>query len=350
MKKLSLYMLAFAGLFMTSCGLEDNEFAGLTAVSPDQAVVVPGLSVSPVDPIDLNTIAVSEALDVQVFNIAETALPEGVELSKGEILFADGTLIPTTFEGKVSGQVLSDYVASLFGREKEFRTVTGTAYLYAMMNGAATKINAGEVTLQVMPVAFPQFLYVPGNAQGWSPESAGAVESPYRDGKYSGYIYVNGGFKFTNARNWDEGDYGFDSFEQSAFEADGGNLAANGDAAGVYYVELSLVDMTLKATKINNFNLVGNFNGWNPADDTQQMTFNATDMCYEFTDATVAENGWKFTANNGWDINLGSYDETEPSTVIDNLVANGKNIGVAGTTIKLYPFRNTSEKIYCTVE
>ena len=34
MKKLSLYlMLAFAGLFMTACGPEDNEFAGLkTAV------------------------------------------------------------------------------------------------------------------------------------------------------------------------------------------------------------------------------------------------------------------------------------------------------------------------------
>lgn len=41
MKKLSLYlMLAFAGLFMTACGPEDNEFAGLKTAEAEGAVVV----------------------------------------------------------------------------------------------------------------------------------------------------------------------------------------------------------------------------------------------------------------------------------------------------------------------
>jgi hypothetical protein len=90
-------------------------------------------------------------------------------------------------------------------------------------------------------------------------------------------------------------------------------------------------------------NLVGDFNGWNQADNAQQMTWNATDYCWEITGATVNTNGWKFTANNSWDINLGGK-------TLDNLVANGDNITVAGSTIKLYPTRKTSDNIYCTVE
>ena len=33
-----------------------------------------------------------------------------------------------------------------------------------------------------------------------------------------------------------------------------------------------------------------------------------------------------------------------------DLAANGKNLGAQGRTVKLYPTRKTSEKIYCTVE
>jgi hypothetical protein len=87
---------------------------------------------------------------------------------------------------------------------------------------------------------------------------------------------------------------------------------------------------------------VGDFNSWNQADDAQQMTWNATDFCFEITGAGVTAAGWKFTTNNSWDINLGG--------TIDDLVANGANLSVVGTTIKLYPTRKTSNKIYCTVE
>lgn len=71
--------------------------------------------------------------------------------------------------------------------------------------------------------------------------------------------------------------------------------------------------------------ITGDFNGWNAADDAQQMTWDAENYCYTITGAGVTTNGWKFTAN-------------------------GNNISVAGSTIKLYPTRKTSDKIYCTVE
>lgn len=124
--------------------------------------------------------------------------------------------------------------------------------------------------------------------------------------------------------------------------ADGGDNIKAVAGEGVYYVTLNMGTMTLDAVKINNMNLVGDFNGWNPGDDAQQMTWNATDYCWEIMGAGVTSNGWKFTANNGWDINLG---ETP-----DNLKANGANLSVVGSTIKLYPTRRTSDNIFCIVE
>ena len=170
MKKLSIYlMLAVAGLFMTACGPEDNEFAGLKKAEADAAVVVPGFSASQVGLIDLNTIEVSDAQDVQAFSVSETALPEGVSLSKAEIAFEDGSLLSATTDGKVSGEALSAYVASIYGLRPEARTVTGTVYFYAVQNGAAVKIDAGNVNFQVVPKApvIASAYYLTGTINGW---------------------------------------------------------------------------------------------------------------------------------------------------------------------------------------
>ena len=205
---------------------------------------------------------------------------------------------------------------------------------------------------------FPPYVYFIGATDGWkNAEQKLALVDPA--GIYTGYLYCadpNGWgnkFKFQReAGNWDtqinaegmtfEGDFA------DAGDDDKNFAAANGE--GVYYVTLNLSKKTIKAEKVNNMNLVGSFNGWNQADDNQQMTWDAENYCFVMTGAQVTDAGWKFTINNSWDVNLGSNDTTEPSSVIDDLVANGKNIGVVGSTIKLYPTRKTSDKIYCTVE
>ena len=205
---------------------------------------------------------------------------------------------------------------------------------------------------------FGPFVYFIGATDGWS-KAEQKLALGDGSGIYTGYLYCadpNGWgnkFKFQReAGNWDtqinaegmtfEGDFA------DAGDDDKNFAAANGE--GVYYVTLNLSKKTIKAEKVNNMNLVGSFNGWNQADDNQQMTWDAENYCFVMTGAQVTDAGWKFTINNSWDVNLGSNDTTEPSSVIDDLVANGKNIGVAGSTIKLYPTRKTSDKIYCTVE
>ena len=85
--------------------------------------------------------------------------------------------------------------------------------------------------------------------------------------------------------------------------------------------------------------IIGDFNGWG---GDVVMTWNPTDFCYEATDPGVTANGWKFRINADWAINLGGS--------LTELVNGGDNLSAVGTTIKLYPTRKTSDKIYCTVE
>ena len=205
------------------------------------------------------------------------------------------------------------------------------------------ELNMMEYTYKVTPINFEDYIYLPGNAQGWKPETAPALKHQ-GDGLYTGYAVMDGEFKFTRVRDWtseyNAGDFTTASEDFSLEKGDGGNIICTG--TGLYYFEVNVTTGDLKATQITNMNLVGDFNGWNAGDEAQQMTWNATDLCYEITSATVTNAGRKFTANNAWDINLGG--------TIDNLVGGGDNLTVVGTTIKLYPCRTTSEEIYATVE
>ena len=207
--------------------------------------------------------------------------------------------------------------------------------------------NMMELTWSYKAISFDPFVYFIGATDGWaaSDQKLAAVS----DGVYTGYLYVadpNGWgleFKFQlEPGNWDKQLNNNNLVEISGdFEKGGDNIKASA-GEGVYFVNLDLNTNVLSAKKITNMNLVGDFNGWNAADDAQQMTWDAENYCYVITGAGVTANGWKFTTNNSWDINLGG--------TIGDLVANGDNLSVTGTTIRLYPTRKTSDKIYCTVE
>ena len=225
--------------------------------------------------------------------------------------------------------------------------VDGSAKFYRF------SVNMMTMTYEITPLNFSQFVYFIGATDGWA-NAEQKLESPNMDGVYTGYVYCadpNGWgneFKFQRvAGSWDnEINSGtFTGGITGDFADGGGNIKATA-GEGIYYVTLDLANNTLNAVKINNMNLVGDFNGWNPADDSKQMTWDANEYCYVITNAGVTSNGWKFTANNDWVINLGFGE----SNSLNDLVGNGGNINVVGKTIKLYPTRKTSEKIYCTVE
>ena len=222
------------------------------------------------------------------------------------------------------------------------------------------EFNMLTSTYSITALSFDPYVYFIGATDGWS-KAEQRLALTDESGIYTGYLYCadpNGwgnAFKFQKqAGNWDTqincdtmtggitGDFIDDGNGDRNFVANAGE--------GIYYVTLNLAANTLNAVRITNMNLVGDFNGWNAGDDTQQMTWDAENYCFVITSASVNGNGWKFTTNNSWDINLGGNDSVEPSMMIGDLAANGKNLGAVGTTIKLYPTRKTSDKIYCTVE
>ena len=210
-------------------------------------------------------------------------------------------------------------------------------------------IDMMNYTYTIQELAFKQFVYFIGATDGWGASDQKLNSSAF-DGKYTGFIYIadpNGWgleFKFQRtAGSWDDeiNSGTFAAGITGDFEDGGGNIRATA-GEGIYYITLDLAAGTLNGTKINNMNLVGDFNGWNAADDAQQMTWDAENYCYVITSAGVTATGWKFTANNDWGINLGGD--------VNALTQDGQNIEQAGTTIKLYPTRKTSDNIYCTIE
>ena len=216
------------------------------------------------------------------------------------------------------------------------------------------KANLLEGTYEVTSLSFNPFVYFIGATDGWS-KAEQKLALTDDSGIYTGYLYCadpNGWgneFKFQKV----PGDWGTEINSghmtggiSGDFADGGGNFKATA-GEGVYYVTLNLNANTLNGIFVNKMGIIGDFNGWG---GDVEMTWNATDYCFEATGAGVTANGWKFRINADWGINLGANDSAEPSTVLDDLVANGKNLGVAGNTIKLYPTRKTSDKIYCTVE
>lgn len=152
---------------------------------------------------------------------------------------------------------------------------------------------------------------------------------------------MDGEFKFTQQRAW-AAEYNNSSFSSCSADFDlgdqgGGNIKCT--STGVYYFEVNVVTGELKATKVEKMGLIGGFNSWG---DDDLMTWDAQNLCFVKEGATVSDAGWKFRVNADWAINLGG--------TVDNLVANGDNLDVVGSTIKLYPCRTTNENIYCTVE
>lgn len=207
-------------------------------------------------------------------------------------------------------------------------------------------INMMDYTYTIEEVNYDPFIYFIGATDGWTNAEQKLALVDDAKGVYTGYLYCadpNGWgnqFKFQRvAGSWDnEINSGAFSTFSGAATSEGGNIGVNA-GEGVYYFDVNLSEGTIKATKVEKMGIIGGFNNW---DGDAVMTWNAKEYCFEATNVGVTADGWKFRINGGWDINLGGS--------INDLTAGGDNLSVAGNTVKLYPTRKTSEKIFCTVK
>lgn len=201
-------------------------------------------------------------------------------------------------------------------------------------------VNMLDASYLVENFDYEPYIFLPGNAQGWSPEKAAALEHQ-GDGFYTGFAVMDGEFKFTKARDWGS-EYNAGDFKTASADFDisggaGANIKCTG--TGLYYFEVNVAEGELKATKVEVMGLIGGFNGWGEDD---VMTWDAENLCFVKEGASVSDAGWKFRLNGDWAVNFGGS--------LNKLIQNGDNLDAAGTVVKLYPCRTTSENIYCTVE
>ena len=188
-----------------------------------------------------------------------------------------------------------------------------TAGMYRMT------INMMDYTYTIEPIAFAGYIYEIGNSVGWSQSMP--LYGANGDGKYQGYYYLDGGYKFKpNADNWD-GDWGQDP--NGAF----GTLVQDGEQdcqaeAGFYQIDVDLSAMTYNVTLVSSISIIGTVNGnW---DTDTDMTYNTETGAWEVT-TDLNAGAMKFRMNHDWTISWGGANG-DPKAY-DNLTQNdGKNL------------------------
>lgn len=207
-------------------------------------------------------------------------------------------------------------------------------------------INMMDYSYTIEEVNYDPFVYFIGATDGWKSSDQKLALVDEAKGVYTGYVYLadpNGsGFQFKFQRkpgDWNNaiGAGALSTFSGAATN-EGDNIGVNA-GEGVYYMDVNLSEGKITATKVEKMGIIGGFNNW---EGDAVMTWNAKEYCFEATNVGVTADGWKFRVNGDWPINLGGS--------INDLTAGGDNLSVAGNTVKLYPTRKTSDKIFCTVK
>ena len=163
------------------------------------------------------------------------------------------------------------------------------------------------------------YLYTPGDSNGWNHGSSQLLWTEnYSD--YKGYAYLTtGGFKFTDAPDWNHGNYGAGASEGTLVNGSNDNLPVAEN--GLYWIEVNIPSLTYKTTQVTTYGLIGDATpgGW----DASTALTPSEDFLFWFGTVELKGTGeLKFRANDAWDINLGG--------TIENLVPNGANIPTPG--------------------
>lgn len=183
-------------------------------------------------------------------------------------------------------------------------------------------INMMNYTYAIEELHFTEYIYEIGGLD-WS--NSRPLYGANFDGKYQGYYWINGEFKFKpNADNWD-GDWE-DAGNGLMTDAGGPNMSVA--EAGFYQIDVDLTSMTYATTKVESISIIGTVNGnW---DTDTDLTYNQETGAWEVV-ADLNAGKMKFRMNHGWDVSWGgangdaaNYDNLTQHGGVDLDVAAGK--------------------------
>ena len=332
MKK--LLIMASAALLLASCGSDEYEAWSAPQNNSAETTSTVTLTVGEASAIDFNTVT---ADSVQLFVPKVVSTHPVASQSLTALLTYNGktATLNASESGKVKSTELVSAVENLYGKNGDLHkvavTVTDKVKLVRGEGFSLTQNVTASVTC-VAP-AFTQYLYMSGDANGWS--FSNPLYSAAGDGKYTGFMYLNqNGFKFATQQDWNGTDYGTGLVEK------GSNIVLT-EPAGFYKVDIDLTSQALTYTAISRVGVIGSAtpNGWS---SDQAMTYNATEKCWEIKGITLTAGEMKFRANNDWVLDWGGS--------LTDITLKGGNINVAAGkyNIKLYLLCDT--KSHCTME
>lgn len=339
MKKKALYCLFLLVLTFVGCKGDYTDWAAPQGFEQEEGRNV-SLSAVAVDPINMADVTA----DSIVLFTPSVTMGESDVVSSYELLLEGTYNLPVSLEGKANVSELTDAVVSLFGQAPVERTISSSLSAFISAGESVMKATTSIELKVTLSVDFTEFIYLPGNHQGWNTSNAPALRSLNFDGLYTGFSYLDGDFKFNKSRDasWADGEYNYNDFSTYSPEitlGEGTNF--NVATPAFYYIAANVAtgELTVTAT---NWGIIGDatVGGWNT--DTP-LVYNATDATWTVTTDLIAGK-FKFRANNDWAINLGGD--------INNLTQNGSDIVVeeAGNyTITVYMTRSTSDNIYCSL-
>lgn len=208
----------------------------------------------------------------------------------------------------------------------------GKAAMYKMT------LDMMEYTYTLEKLDFAPYIYEIGNNTSWS--GTCPLAGINFDGKYRGFAYLDGEFKYrSNTDNWDDnwGKANGDALTGTLNE-NAGNI--NAPETGFYMMEVDLTAMTYKHTLISNIGIIGSSTpfGWDADTD---MTYNKEDGSWNLT-TNLTDGEIKLRANDGWDINWGG-SVAEPTFNAGNITVTAGNY-----TIKFIPQCDGMNKLTLT--
>ncbi len=419
-------MLSAVLLLVGCSGNEYEDWQSPQSHDEDDAIVIPGLTASPVGVINFNDITLSDDFDLQAY-VLSGVLPDGYVIRTATMEFDEGT-VDADAEGMVSSKALCNYFGSVFGVRPVEREAVARVKLVVMIDGVATNVDAGTITVKAIPqapeiesnyyitgningwinsdrtyvvtndgsdpyenptfgitinvdalqgnalefkltpesglggdwskcicsadeegkfnynnvggnfwvpapsntdkylrltfnmldktwsyeyIAFAPFIYEIGNEGGWSENHPLASNG---DGTYTGFVYLNGEFKFKpNADNWTD-DWEWDGDGKISVNGQG-NVPA---ATGLHRIDVDIVNLTYTLSKIDFVDMIGDATagGWN---NGTVLTWDDAEGCFSVITSIAAQGTVKFRGNGTWD----NFDGNWGGTLAD--LINGSN-------------------------
>ena len=151
--------------------------------------------------------------------------------------------------------------------------------------------------------SYAEYIYAIGGDTGWSSVYylSSSKDGDAFTGKYKGFGWLSGEFKFKpNENDW-SGDWEFDG--EGKIADNGGSNCPAPATAGYYMIEVDLTAMTYSLTLINGIGVIGpaQAGGW---DSDTDLAYDSESGLWKGT-VELAAGEYKFRANDAWDINWG---------------------------------------------